>query len=68
MDFFRKTHDYDDWTARSQMPLGEKAALAQFILDSNDRIQSYFEIVRMPDGQLKSFTNDFILLKGRKNA
>jgi ubiquinone/menaquinone biosynthesis C-methylase UbiE len=68
MEFFRKIHDYDDWTARSQMPLDEKASLAQFILDSNDHIQSYFEIVRKPDGQLASFTNDFILLKGRKKA
>jgi ubiquinone/menaquinone biosynthesis C-methylase UbiE len=68
LEFFRKTHAYDDWTARSQMPLDEKAALAQFILDSNDLIQSYFEIVRKPDGQLASFTNDFILLKSRKNS
>jgi ubiquinone/menaquinone biosynthesis C-methylase UbiE len=67
-EFFRKTHDYDDWTARSQMPFDEKATLAQFILESDNQIQSYFEILRKPDGQLKSFTNDFILLKGRKNA
>ncbi len=68
MEFFRKTHAYDDWTARSQMPLSEKAKLAQFILESGDRIQSYFEITRKRDGQLASFTNDFILLKGRKNS
>jgi len=68
MEFFRKTHDYDDWTARSQMPLDEKVTLAQFILESDNHLQSYFEIVRKQDGQLASFTNDFILLKGRKNA
>jgi ubiquinone/menaquinone biosynthesis C-methylase UbiE len=68
MEFFRKTHEYDDWTARSQMPLDEKARLSQYILESNDRIQSYFEIVRKPDGQLASFTNDFILIKSRKNT
>lgn len=66
IEFFRKTHDYDDWTARSRMPAGEKARLAQFILESNPRIQSYFEVVQRTDGQLDSFTNDFILLKGRK--
>ena len=65
MEFFRKTHEYDDWTARSQMPLDEKARLSQYILDSNQRIQIYFEIARKPDGQLASFTNDFILLKSR---
>jgi len=67
MEFFRKTHEYDDWTARSQMPLDEKARLAQYILDSNKRILTYFEIVRKPDGQLASFTNDFIFVKSRKN-
>ena len=65
MEFFRKTHEYDDWTARSQMPLDEKARLSQYILDSNQRIQIYFEIARKPDRQLASFTNDFILLKSR---
>ena len=68
VEFFRKTHEYDDWTARSLMPPNEKAKLAQFILESNDRIQSHFEIARKQDGQLASFTNDFILLKGRKNS
>ncbi|HEX9133882.1 MAG TPA: class I SAM-dependent methyltransferase [Ktedonobacteraceae bacterium] len=68
MEFFRKTHEYDDWTARSLMSPNEKAMLAQFILKSNDRIQSYFEITRKQDGQLASFTNDFILLKGRKKS
>ena len=68
LEFFRKTHEYDDWTARSQMPLDEKAWLSQYILDSNQRIQNYFEIVRKPDGQLASFTNDFIFLKSRKNT
>ena len=67
LEFFRKTHQYDDWTARSQMPLDEKNRLAQYILESNSRIQTYFKIVRKPDGQLASFTNDFILVKSRKN-
>jgi ubiquinone/menaquinone biosynthesis C-methylase UbiE len=66
MEFFRKTHQYDDWTLRSQLPATEKAALAQFILNSNPRVQSYFEINQRADGHLESFTNDFILLKGRK--
>src|SRR5436190_654794 len=68
LEFFRKTHEYDDWTARSQMPLDEKARLAQFFLESNNRIHNYFEILQKPDGQLASFTNDFILLKSRKNT
>ncbi|HYA98739.1 MAG TPA: class I SAM-dependent methyltransferase [Ktedonobacteraceae bacterium] len=67
LEYFRRTHDFDDWTARSQMPLDEKALLSQYILDSNARIQKYFDVLRKPDGQLKSFTNDFIFVKSRKN-
>lgn len=65
-EFFRKTHHYDDWTTRSQLPLNEKVALEQFILSSDSHIQTYFEVVVGPDTHLDSFTNDFILLKGRK--
>ena len=67
-EFFRKAHEYDDWTRRSQMDAGEKARLARFILSSDERIQRYFEVTRKADGELLSFTNDFILLKGRKNG
>lgn len=67
MEFFRRTHDYDDWTLRSQLPNNEKAQLEQFILESNPRIQDYFEVVRKADGHLERFSNDFILLKGRKS-
>jgi hypothetical protein len=66
IEFFRKAHQYDDWTLRSQLPATEKAALEQFILNSNPRVQSYFEINQRGDDHLESFTNDFILLKGRK--
>ena len=65
-EFFRKTHDFDDWTTRSKMPPEQKARLAQFILESKNRIKHYFEVAQRPDGSLESFTNDFILLKGRK--
>ncbi|MGZ3625034.1 MAG: methyltransferase domain-containing protein [Ktedonobacteraceae bacterium] len=67
IEFFRKTHQYDDWTARSQMPLDEKTRLSQYILDSNKRIHEYFEIIQKPSGQPASFTNDFIFIKSRKN-
>ena len=65
-EFFRKSHDYADWTARAQMPDNEKAQLQRFILKSDQRIQRYFEVKLTADRQLESFTNDFILLKGRK--
>lgn len=65
-EFFRKTHQYDDWTTRSQMPADEKEQLARFILESDARIRSHFEVTQHPDGRLASFTNDFIFLKGRK--
>ncbi len=65
-ELFRKTHHYDEWTERSQLPSNEKATLEQFIVESSPHIQSYFEVIRRPDGHLESFTNDFILLIGRK--
>ena len=67
-EFFRKSHEYEDWTARAHMSIDEKTKLEQFIIESNERIQDHFEIKRHPDGHLASFTNDFILLKGRKNS
>jgi ubiquinone/menaquinone biosynthesis C-methylase UbiE len=67
-EFFRKSHEYADWTARAQVPAHEKAQLQRFILESAQHIQRYFEVKSATDGQLESFTNDFILLKGRKGA
>jgi ubiquinone/menaquinone biosynthesis C-methylase UbiE len=66
LEFFRKSHDYDDWTLRAQLPVDEKERLARFILESDERIQRHFEVKQKPGGELESFTNDFILLKGRK--
>lgn len=66
LEFFRKTHEYDSWTERAHLPADEKAQLARFILESNERIQEHFEIRRKPDGELESFTNDFIFLKAGK--
>jgi len=65
-EFFRKAHLYDEWTARSQMAADDKERLAKFILGSDERIRRYFEVTQDADGRLVSFTNDFILLKGRK--
>ena len=65
-EFFRRTHKYDDWTKRSQLPAREKEALEQFILTSATHIQDSFAVTRRADGHLDSFSNDFILLKGRK--
>lgn len=66
-EFFRKSHEFADWTARAQMANNEKAQLQRFILESDERIQRYFEVKYTADGQLENFTNDFILLKGRKS-
>src|SRR5437763_8736835 len=56
IEYFRKTHHYDDWTARAGITVDEKARLARFILESDARIRSYFEVAQRPDGQLESFT------------
>ncbi len=66
-EFFRKTFQYDDWTARSQLPTNEKASLERFIVESNAHIRNYFDVSLRSDGHLDSFTIDSILLKGRKS-
>lgn len=65
-EFFRKTHQFDDWTTRSQMPATEKAALENYMLTSKASIQQFFEVTQQPDGHIATFTSNFILLKGRK--
>lgn len=65
-EIFRKTHHYDDWTARAQMADTEKTALAAYILHSDESIQHYFEVHSDESGALKDITMDTLLLKGRK--
>jgi ubiquinone/menaquinone biosynthesis C-methylase UbiE len=63
---FRKTHNFDDWTALSQLPASKKAELEAFMLSSTESIQRYFAVSVRDDGHLKEFTRDTLFLKGRK--
>lgn len=63
---FRKTHQYDDWTARAQLAASEKAALEAYMVHSEESIRRYFEVHVSTDGHLKDFTMDTLLVKGRK--
>ncbi len=65
-ELFSRTHDYDDWTARSQLSANEKAALEQFILAASEDMRNYFAITTRPDGHLKQFNTEVLLMKGRK--
>ncbi len=65
-ELFRRTHNYDDWTLRSQLPNKEKLALEQFVLNSAAHTKTYFAVTQKPDAHLDSFTLDYFLLKGRK--
>jgi len=65
-EFFSRTHNYDDWTARSQLSVSEKEDLERFILASREDIQRYFAVTTRPDGHLKQFNTEVLLLKGRK--
>ncbi len=62
----RHIYQYDDWTARSQMPDDEKARLEQFILTSDEQTKRYFIITQKADGHLESISSDKLLLIGRK--
>jgi ubiquinone/menaquinone biosynthesis C-methylase UbiE len=63
---FRRTHNYDDWTARSQMAASEKADLERFILSASEEAQRYFAVTTDENGHLKQLNTDVALLKGRK--
>src|SRR6266700_6132410 len=65
-ELFSRTHDYDDWTARSQLSASERADLERFILAANEDIQRYFAVTTRPDGHIKQFNTEVLLLKGRK--
>ncbi|GAC1404880.1 MAG: class I SAM-dependent methyltransferase [Ktedonobacteraceae bacterium] len=65
-EIFRRTLHYDDWTARSQLPIPEKTSLEQFIVNSDAHTRKYFDVFQRADGHLESISNDYILLKGRK--
>lgn len=63
---FRRTHNYDAWTERSQLPIAEKNRLEEYILSSSPSLQAYFEVVKNDTGHLDTFSMEFIILKGRK--
>ncbi len=67
-EIFRRTHNYDDWTTRSQMPEVEKIRLETYILQSAPHIQDYFAVETHENGHIKNFSTDFIILKGRKST
>jgi ubiquinone/menaquinone biosynthesis C-methylase UbiE len=63
---FRRTHNYRDWTARSQLSSLETSQLKAHILSRSQSLQEYFGVVKDDTGDLITFSTDFILLKGRK--
>jgi ubiquinone/menaquinone biosynthesis C-methylase UbiE len=66
-EVFGRTHNYDDWTARSQLAVSEKAKLEYFILTASEEARRYFAMTTDEQGHLKQFNTDVALLKGRKS-
>jgi ubiquinone/menaquinone biosynthesis C-methylase UbiE len=66
LELFRRAHDYEIWTERSQLPSTEKKRLEDYILSSSPALQNYFEVVKSDTGHLVSFSMDYIIIKGRK--
>jgi ubiquinone/menaquinone biosynthesis C-methylase UbiE len=66
-EVFGRTHNYDDWTARSQLAVSEKAKLEHFILTASEEARRYFAVTTDEQGHLKQFNTDVALLKGRKS-
>jgi len=63
---FRRIHQYDDWTQRSQLEEKEKLALEEFVLKSDAQVKEYFVVKQKTDGHLDTFSLDYLLMKGKK--
>lgn len=68
VEYFDKTHPFDEWTARSRMTPEDKAALENYILTAPDRVREHFEVVTDPNGHLESFADQKFMLKAVKPA
>lgn len=67
-EIFRRTHNYKDWTTRSQLSTTKTKQLEDHILSRPQPVQDYFAVVKNAAGHLTSFSIDYILLKGRKST
>lgn len=56
---------YGDWTARAELPEGERAQLERDILGFSDAQKAYFR-VRVGEAGLESLAHEAILLVGKK--
>lgn len=63
----RKTHDFAEWTARSDMALEERAALERDVLAAPPAAHAHFAIAAR-DGHIVSWASDFLIMRAVKPA
>lgn len=63
---FPKTHPFDDWLARARTPEPRRAELTALFRDAPPAARAALAIAVAPDGRVRSYTDQKILLKARK--
>ncbi|GAA0379218.1 class I SAM-dependent methyltransferase [Bacillus horti] len=61
MKTYEKKFKFKEWTERMQLPLDEKEALNQYMLEQSEQTKEYFKLVE-EDGSVQSFVGSSILL------
>lgn len=64
-EYVNRTHEYEDWCARSHMTPEARAGLDRFVLEQPDRVKEYFEI-RIENDQIQSFADHKVLIRSTK--
>ncbi len=64
---FAKRHDFDDWTSRSRMTVGDRDALETMMLDASEAIQAQFA-AEIRDGKLVAFSDTKTLFVAQRRA
>jgi ubiquinone/menaquinone biosynthesis C-methylase UbiE len=63
---FERRHEFAPWTARGGMTPDAKQALERFMLDTPERVRSYFTVRVTDQGAVESFGDHKFLLRARK--
>jgi SAM-dependent methyltransferase len=68
VETFRRTHDWDDWTARSRMAPADRAALEGFLRAAPAPFRERYAVRLQPDGTVESWTDYKCLIRASKRG
>jgi ubiquinone/menaquinone biosynthesis C-methylase UbiE len=65
---FRRTHVWSDWTARSGMPEGDRAALEAFLRGAPERFRERYAVRLLEGGAIESWVDFKCLIRATKDV